>query len=114
MTANSVVLPAHDGLIGILRDRAPLLCQMGVGVLRVEPTSGGTKEVFVDGGFAQVLDNEITILTDRAMPAEEISRAAAEKALAEAEKMPTPDEAAAAEKQHAIERARTQIRIAKK
>ena len=31
--AGSAVLPAHDGEIGILRGRAPLLCKLGIGVL---------------------------------------------------------------------------------
>jgi F-type H+-transporting ATPase subunit epsilon len=112
-TAHSVVFPAHDGLVGILKDRAPLLCEVGVGPLRVE-ASGGIKELFVVGGFAQVLDNQVTILTERAIPVEEISREKAEAALAEAEKMPTTDQAAVTTRQKAIDRARAQIHLAKK
>ena len=54
--ATSVVLPAHDGLVGILHDHAPLLCEMGTGVLRIETEREGQKEFYVDGGFAQVLN----------------------------------------------------------
>ncbi len=113
-TANSVVFPAHDGLVGILKDRAPLLCELGTGPLRVESREGGTRELFVDGGFAQVLDNQVTILTDRAILVEELSREKAQAALAEAEKMPAKDEAATAARQKAIERAKAQIHLAKK
>jgi F-type H+-transporting ATPase subunit epsilon len=112
-TANSVVFPAHDGLVGILKDRAPLLCELGTGPLRVEG-GGGTKELFVDGGFAQVLDNQVTILTERAIPVEDLSRDKAQAALAEAEKMPTTDEAAVTARQKAIDRAKAQIHLAKK
>src|SRR5437762_7685934 len=63
---DSVVLPAHDGLIGILRDRAPLLCEVGIGVLTLSGGEVGRREMFVDGGFAQVLHNDVTILTTRA------------------------------------------------
>lgn len=112
--ASAVVFPAHDGLVGILQDRAPLLCELGTGVMRVDVPGGPSKQVFIDAGFAQVLDNQVTILTERAALAEDIHRADAEKELAAAERMPTSDEASIAERQKAIERAKAQISIAKK
>lgn len=72
--ADSVVIPAHDGELGILRDRAALMCELGVGQLRY--TAGGqTKRLFVDGGFAQVNRNEVCVLTERACPPEAITDA---------------------------------------
>ncbi|MFQ5495843.1 MAG: F0F1 ATP synthase subunit epsilon [Phycisphaerae bacterium] len=65
-TATSVVIPAHDGLIGILRNRAPLLCELGQGTLRIDTTGEGRREVSISGGFAQVLDNEVIVLTEKA------------------------------------------------
>lgn len=112
--ASAIVFPAHDGLVGILKDRAPLLCELGTGVLRVEGTESGDKEVFIDAGFAQVLKNEVTILTERAQLAEDINRSDAEKALATAEAMPAHDEEAVSARQKAIARAKAQISIAKK
>jgi len=112
--AVSVVLPAHDGLIGVLDKRAPLLCELGTGVLRVETDVGKTQQVFVDGGFAQVHKNEITILTERAALAENITSADARKALDAANAMPAKDEATATAKQRAIARAKAQIAIAGK
>ncbi len=113
-SANAVVFPAHDGLVGILNGRAPLLCELGTGVLRVDSTEGGMQEVFIDAGFAQVLNNEVTILTERAELAENISRSAAEKALSEAEALPAHDEASVVARQKAIARAKTQVSLAKK
>jgi F-type H+-transporting ATPase subunit epsilon len=70
--AQSVVIPAHDGELGILRDRAPLMCELGIGQMRY--TAGGRSErLFIDGGFAQVNDNDVTVLTPRAVPAEKIT-----------------------------------------
>jgi F-type H+-transporting ATPase subunit epsilon len=112
--ASAVVLPAHDGLLGVLKNRAPLLCELGTGVLRVETVKEGSKEFYIDGGFAQVLHNEVTILTERAGGAEALSRADASKALAEAEKMPIKDEKTGAARARAIARARAQLTIAKK
>lgn len=112
--AVSVVLPAHDGLVGVLDKRAPLLCELGTGVLRVETEAGKSQQVFVDGGFAQVLKNEVTILTERAALAENITADQARKALEEAQAMPAKDEATAAARQRAIARAKAQMTIAGK
>lgn len=111
-SAEAVVFPAHDGMVGILKDRAPLLCELGTGVLRVE-SGGQTKNVFIDAGFAQVHDNQVTILTERAALAENISRADAQKALSDAEAMPAHDEASVIARNKAIERAKAQLSIAR-
>jgi F-type H+-transporting ATPase subunit epsilon len=84
-TAEAVVIPAHDGELGVLRDRAPLLCELGIGQLRYS-RSGQTRRLFIDGGFAQVLENHVTLLTSRAIPAEQVNAevvAAAQRAIAD-------------------------------
>jgi F-type H+-transporting ATPase subunit epsilon len=69
---DSVVIPAHDGELGVLRGRAALMCELGIGQLRYA-TSGRTQRMFIDGGFAQVLDNQVTVLTNRALPNEAVT-----------------------------------------
>ncbi|MCK4660702.1 MAG: ATP synthase F1 subunit epsilon [Phycisphaerae bacterium] len=81
--ATFVAFPAHDGEVGILCNRAPLLCKLGTGVLRVEAVSSNQR-IFIDGGFAQVLKNRVTILTEQALRAEEIDVRQAQSALSEA------------------------------
>ena len=78
------VLPAHDGLIGILTDRAPLLAKLGQGPLRVDLAGGQTRSFYVEGGIAQMKDNQLTILTNEATPADEIDAEAARAEYAEA------------------------------
>ena len=51
--AVSAVFPAWDGEIGILPGRAPLLCRLGLGILRAK-TAEETHLFFIDGGFAQI------------------------------------------------------------
>lgn len=109
--ATFVAFPAHDGEVGILRDRAPLLYKMGIGVLRVE-TPGGNHTFFVDGGFAQMVENRLTLLTEQAKSVTEIDRAAAERALDEARSLPAQGEAEIAARQRAVQRARVQIQLA--
>jgi len=60
--ATFVALPAHDGELGVLRNRAPMLYKLGTGELRVE-TPEGKHLLFVDGGFAQMVDNRLALLT---------------------------------------------------
>ena len=64
--ATAVVIPAHDGLIGILKNRAPLICELGKGELRIDTVDGKQERIQIDGGFASVRDNEVTILTEKA------------------------------------------------
>jgi F-type H+-transporting ATPase subunit epsilon len=112
--ATAVIIPAHDGQIGILPDRAPLLCELGAGTLRVDAVDGGMREFYVDGGFAQVLHNQVTILTEKAAPAEAFSKAAAEKALTEARQMKNFGMEEVQARGKAIARATAQLHLAKK
>lgn len=108
--ARFVAFPAHDGEVGVLPNRAPLVCKMGIGALRVE--TGDTKHVlFVDGGFAQMLNNRLTLLTEQARRVEELDAASAKRSLTDALAMRIPDEAAYAARTSAIERARVQRRL---
>src|SRR3954470_21264340 len=75
-----VSLPLYDGELGVLPGRAPLIGRLGYGELRTR-RGGATKRFFVDGGFAQVRDNVVTVLTARAVPAERIDQTAAGQAL---------------------------------
>ena len=73
----SVVLPAHDGQVGILRNHMPMLVELGLGLMEVreaphEDCATGKKTLLlVDGGFARVNNNVVTILAyDVAMRAD--------------------------------------------
>ena len=109
--ATFVAFPAHDGEVGVLKDRAPLLYRLGAGLLRAK-TPEGDHRLFVDGGFAQMVANRLTILTEQARRPEEIDRAAAERALAAANEMPAGTDAENAARERAQARARAQLRIA--
>src|SRR6184192_2794194 len=77
--ADSVVLPMFDGELGVLPGRAPLIGRLGFGELRTV-LGRNTRRYYIDGGFAQVRGNVVTVLTSKAMPAEEIELASAERA----------------------------------
>lgn len=63
--ATSVVAPAFDGEVGILTGHAPMMTLLGKGQLRVDGASGaGGRKFEVDGGFLQVVDNHVRIVTE--------------------------------------------------
>lgn len=74
-----VVIPAHDGELGVLPQRAPLMCELGIGSLYYR-SGGRTQRVFIDGGFAQVLDNRVTVLSGNALKQEEVTAEVVSKA----------------------------------
>lgn len=63
--AESVIAPAWDGELGILKGHAPLMAILGTGVMRVK-AQGQEKRFKVDGGFLQVVDNVVTVLSEKA------------------------------------------------
>lgn len=106
----SVVVPAHDGEIGILRHRAPLVCKLGVGRMRVIQ-DGQERQWLVDGGFCQVIENRVTVLTQTALSPDQIDRQQAEAMLAEARAMSTADDADVERKFRAESAARARLRL---
>jgi len=76
--------PAWDGQQGVMNGQSPLLTRLGAGALRLDFPQGPTKWFLVDSGFAQVQDGQLTLLTERAIPAEQLSMTDAEAELAEA------------------------------
>lgn len=72
--ADSVTIPAIDGELGVLPRRAPLMCELGIGQLRYR-NNHVTERVYIDGGFAQVFADTVTVLTAHAVAAEDITEA---------------------------------------
>ncbi len=108
--AEFVALPAWDGEVGILRHRAPLMVKLGIGVLRVTTTEA-TRKMAIDGGFAEMIDNELTVLTEHAYFAADLDRQEVEQSLTEALEMDAPDPGWMAKRQRQIDRARAQLKI---
>ena len=110
--ADFVALPLYDGELGVLPGRAPLIGRLGFGDLRIK-SGDQTQHFFIDGGFAQVRANVVTVLTPRAIKAEKIDKSAAEQALQAAHAPATTPEAQE-ELLKAQQRARGQLRVAER
>ena len=73
LEAKFVAFPAYDGEMGILARRAPLLTKLGAGMMRVEEASGTKRTLFIAGGFAQMVDNKLTLLAEEAVEPDKLA-----------------------------------------
>jgi F-type H+-transporting ATPase subunit epsilon len=105
-----VALPMYDGELGVLRGRAPLIGRLGYGELRLRHGTM-TRRFFVDGGFAQVRSNVVTVLTPRAIRGEDIDVQTATQTLETPPTAAPQPEAQEAQRKNR-ERARAQLRVA--
>ncbi len=105
-------VPLFDGELGILPGRAPLVARLGYGELRIHRPGEPIERLYIDGGFLQVRDNVVSVLTNRALPISQLTAETArgdlDRALAQ-----TPTNALQfQEKDRAVARARAQLRLA--
>ena len=63
--AESVVAPAFDGEVGILDGHAPMMTLLGRGELRLG-SGAGERRFAVAGGFLQVADDHVRVVTESA------------------------------------------------
>ncbi len=113
-SVTQAIIPAHDGLLGIETNRAPLLVKIGIGPLRVDLPSKGSKFFLLEGGVAQMKDNLLTILTPKATPSTELDAQTAKAELAEATARRITDEKSFDERQNAIKRSMAKQELAGK
>ncbi len=120
--AEYAMVPAWDGLMGIMHNRAPIVARLGLGQMTVRfPQSthgGGDRSYVIDGGFVHVAGNEVIVLAEYAVPAEKIAESDAQGELSEAEKAQpdpeAPDRLKASDRlRHRRERARLKVRVAR-
>jgi F-type H+-transporting ATPase subunit epsilon len=107
-----VALPLYDGESGILPGHTPLIGRLGFGELRTK-TGEVVKRYYIDGGFVQVRADVVTVLTNRAVPAQELDAAAAAQELEAAGSSTVTSETEFVEQEKAIARARGKIRVAR-
>ncbi len=78
-------IPSLEGDMGVLAGHSPMIVALRGGMIRVQENGAETETLFVPGGFAEVSPERCTILADEATPLANLSRAEAERRLAEAE-----------------------------
>src|SRR3954470_15845006 len=107
-----VICRTAGGDIAFLSGHAPFLGALGIGVVRIRTTEGAGKEVeaAVHGGFVEVSNDRVTILSDVAELADQIDveRARAAQQRAERREADLDD----AEAEAAIRRASVRLQVA--
>jgi F-type H+-transporting ATPase subunit epsilon len=76
--ADEVQLPGAEGYLGILPGHAALITLLKAGVLSFR-RSGRSEAFAVSSGFAEILDDRVSVLADSAEPGTEIDAGAAER-----------------------------------
>jgi F-type H+-transporting ATPase subunit epsilon len=108
-----VALPLYDGEIGIGLDHAPLIGRLGYGEMRLRQNDRVSR-FYVDGGFVQVVNNQVTILTAQAIPADQVDQEAAREQLDAAQKQTATTPEQLQIRDRAVAQARGQLRVARR
>ncbi|HIA20485.1 MAG TPA: ATP synthase F1 subunit epsilon [Planctomycetaceae bacterium] len=81
--ADFLALPLFDGEAGIAPDHSPLIGRLGFGEMRIRQ-GDDVERFYVDGGFVQVRNNVVSVLTNRSIPAAEVDADQAREQLEQA------------------------------
>ncbi|HUG70223.1 MAG TPA: ATP synthase F1 subunit epsilon [Pirellulaceae bacterium] len=111
--AEFVAMPLYDGEIGILPGHSPMIGRLGYGEMRIR---AGGKEIryYVDGGFVQVADNVVSVLTNRAVLGTALDAEAARAQLAAATRRSATTDEELELRDRLVLQARAQIRLAER
>lgn len=113
--AEEVVLPSTTGQLGILSGHAPLLTALDIGVLRVRADKDWVA-IALMGGFAEIEDNEVTVLVNGAERGDSIDLAEAQKeyasAKSESDSVSSEDKQATMRASKSLKRARARVQAA--
>jgi F-type H+-transporting ATPase subunit epsilon len=101
--ATFAVIPASDGQLGILTHRASITTKLSTGTLKLE-TPDGVHQFVVAGGYAQMKDNALTVLTEEAIPERVVTSEFLQAEQAKAEALPDGDMLQAEKRQQALAR----------
>jgi F-type H+-transporting ATPase subunit epsilon len=105
-----VVVPLFDGEFAVARNHGPMIGRLGYGELRLK-SQGKISRYYLDGGFVQVADNVVTVLTENAVPAEQIDVAVAEEELRKVSHRRAPTQEERIERDRAVAQARAKVRV---
>ena len=112
-SAEFVAMTLFDGEIGIAPGHTPMIGRMGCGEMRIR-REGRTDCYYVEGGFVEVLDDVVSVLTQRAVLAAEIDEAVAKEQLFFAQSRAAATPEALAIRDRAVAQSRAQLRVARR
>lgn len=115
--ADEVILPSTTGQMGILPGHVAMLAALDTGVMRLRE-GGNWTAIALMGGFAEVENNEVTVLVNSAELASAIDAAAAEREFEVAQQAAAaldgqPESTEKVKAQQALSRARARFQATK-
>lgn len=78
---SQLTAPGEAGDLGLLPGHRPLLTSLGIGLLSYTPIGGRTDHLSVNGGYLEVAEDDIIVITETAETPEEIDISRANRAL---------------------------------
>ena len=112
-SARFVALPLFDGEIGIAPGHSPLIGRLGSGEMRID-LNGKIERYYVEGGFVEVLGNVVSVLTNRAVAADQLDVSVAEEQLTASRSRPANTADLMAARDRAVTQARSRLRVARR
>ncbi|MBY6136284.1 F0F1 ATP synthase subunit epsilon [Leisingera sp. XS_AS12] len=84
--ASAVLIPGAEGDMTAMPQHAPTITTLRPGVLKVESPEGNS-EYLVTGGFAEIAGDSLSVLAERAIPMNELTREQLDALIEEAREM---------------------------
>jgi F-type H+-transporting ATPase subunit epsilon len=109
-----VVVPGHDGEVAFLPGHAAYVGLLGSGELRFHEPVGGTRHYFLAGGVVQVVDNTVSVVAERVIPAASLDAAKVQAELDAALRLPSRNDAEIEVRDKTVRTARAKLHVARR
>jgi F-type H+-transporting ATPase subunit epsilon len=80
-----IVVPGTEGDFGVLLGHQPMISTVRPGILEVQNSVGGDRRIYVNGGFAEITGDRCAVMTEEAVPVEDLKRGDLEQRIKVAE-----------------------------
>ena len=112
--AGSLVIPAHDGQRGILRNHCPMLAKLSMGILQVREIANRPDAFYIlQGGFVRATENHVTVLAYDVTTFEGLDEEKIQKMVSEAQSVIVGKEYIRTQRQEVdVDKARLIVRMA--
>ncbi len=111
--ANFVVVPLFDGEYGVAPRHTPLIGRIGGGELRITNTANEVESWYIEGGFVEILNDVVSILTQKACKSNTLNSVSVRQELEEL-LHPGKSGKEVLNRDLAINNARSKVRLAEK
>ena len=117
--ANSIIVPAVEGQMGIMRGHCPILAQLGLGIMSAKGLSDfeynklDNHYFLIDGGFVRVADNDVKVIAYDVTAFDDIPMDNVDKMVEKAKKLLEGDNFTQQIRSHEIKKAELIVQLAK-